>query len=174
MKNFIFNKKDAVLKNSFGYALLEILFYISLFAILSVVVINAMIVMSKSFRETTIQAEFLNGGEVMERMSREVRGSISISSISASDLVLNTTDSGGSSKTIQFVLSGSDLRFLENGVFTGNLNNPNINITALSFAQITTTEGSGVKISFGVQSDNDRQNRTEYFYNTVVLRGAYQ
>ena len=42
-----------------GYATLELLFYIALFTMLSLVVIDAMIIMAGSFRETSIQAEFV-------------------------------------------------------------------------------------------------------------------
>lgn len=165
MSNIIYNK---------GYAVLELVFYISLFVILSVLVINSMVVMTQSFKETTVQAELSQSGTILERISREIRGAYGIASVSASDLVLNTKDSAGANKTVQFVLSGTDVRLLENTIFTGNLNTPTIAVTGLSFTQITTAQGSAVKISFTVQSTNDKQNRTETFYNTVVLRGGYE
>ncbi|MCX6751155.1 MAG: hypothetical protein NT161_00055 [Candidatus Nomurabacteria bacterium] len=156
-----------------GYALLETIFYILLFAILSIAVINAMITMTKSFKETTIQAELMQGENIMERISRETRGAYGIASISTSDLKLNTKDALGVNKTVEFVLSGSDIRLLESDVFTGNLNTQNISITALTFTQITTTKGTAVKIFLTVVSDQDSQNRDEDYYDTVVLRGDY-
>src|SRR3989338_8033873 len=75
-----------------GYAILELLFYITFFSILSLVVINAMITMTKSFRETAIQAELIESGSIMERMEREIRQALSINSIVANDLKLNTKD----------------------------------------------------------------------------------
>lgn len=165
MRNIIQNK---------GYAVLELIFYISLFVILSVLVINSMVVMTQSFKETTVQSELSQSGMILERISREIRGAYSIASISASNLVLNTKDGAGANKTVQFVLSGSNIRLLENTVFTGNLNTPTIVVTALNFTQITTAQGVAVKISITVRSTNDKQNRTETFYNTVVLRGAYE
>ncbi len=156
-----------------GYALLETVFYIILFAILSIAVIDAMITMSRSFKETAIQAELMQGGNVMERISREVRQAYSINSISSNDLKLNTTDSAGTNKTIEFSLSGSDIRLLDNNVFTGNLNTPNIAVTNLVFTQINTVKGFAVKIFLTISSNHDSQNRNEDFYDTVVLRGSY-
>jgi hypothetical protein len=156
-----------------GYALLELLFYISLFVILSVVVINAMATMSRSFKETSIQAELIESGTIMERISREIRGAYGIGSVGAGDLVLNTKDSGGANKTVEFLLSGTNLELLENGTLTGNLNTPTISVTALAFTQITTAPGKAIKIVLTVKSANDALNRTQDFYDTVVLRGAY-
>ncbi len=161
------------LKTNSGYSLLETVFYVSFFAILSILVINAMIIMTKSFRETTVQAELMQGGNMMERISREIRQAESISSISQSDLKLNTKDIDGVAKTIEFALSGSDIRFLENEVFTGNLNTQSISIMGLSFTQISTTTGVAVKIFLTIKSNHDSMSRTEHFYDTAVLRGNY-
>jgi len=151
-----------------GYTVVELLFYIALFALLSIVVIDAMITMTKSFRETSIQAEWIQGSTIMERISREVRQAEEVTTISASSLEL--TNSGG---TVEFVLSGTNIQFLENDVFTGDLNTANIVVTGLTFTQITTTVGEAVKIALTIRSTNDAQSRTQNFYNTVVLRGKY-
>lgn len=156
-----------------GYALLELLFYIAFFAVLSLIVIDAMVVMAGSFKETTLQAELMQGGTIMERMSREIRQAYDINSISANDLKLNTKDSSGADKTVEFLLSGSNLQLLENAVFTGNLNTPNISITALTFTQITTAKGKAVKVFFTIKSANDTLGRTQDFYDTIALRGSY-
>jgi hypothetical protein len=161
-------------KTSAGYAALELVFYISLFAVLSIVVINAMITMSKSFRETTRQAELVQSGTILERISREIKGAYDIGSIGSTDLVLNTKDSGGANKTVEFSLSGSNVQLTENTVFTGNLNAPSIAVTALTFSQVTTTQGKAVKVAITVKSVSDPLARTEDFYDTVVLRGYYR
>lgn len=155
-----------------GYALLETIFYVVLLAIVSIAVINAMITMTKAFKETTIQAELTQGGNIMEKISREIRQANSINSISANSLKLNTKD-GAADKTVEFSLSGSDVRFLENDAFTGNLNTQNITIAGLTFAQIDTAQGKAVKIFLTVRSNRDSLNRNQDFYNTVVLRGGY-
>ncbi|KKR70242.1 MAG: hypothetical protein UU13_C0010G0007 [Candidatus Nomurabacteria bacterium GW2011_GWB1_40_7] len=163
----IFSKK----KN--GYAVLELLFYIAFFVALSLIVIDAMVTMAGSFRETAIQAELAQSGSILERIGREIRTSHDISSVSAADLTLSAKDADGADKTVRFLLSGSDAQLLENGVLVGNLNTPNISVMTLSFAPITTAKGKAVKILLTVKSNNDASNRIVDFYDTVVLRGSY-
>lgn len=130
--------------------------------------------MTRSFKETTLQAELLQSGSIMERMSREIRQAYGISSISATDLNLNSTDTTGANKTVEFTLSGTDIHFLENSTLTGNLNTPNIVITALTFTQITTATGNAVKISLSLRSSDDNLSRVFDLNDTVVLRGNYK
>jgi len=109
----------------------------------------------------------------MERMSREIRAASDINSITASDLVLQTKDQNGANKTLEFLLSGSDVQLLENNVLTGNLNTPNIIVTALGFTQITTVRGKAIRILLTVKHKNNISGNTQNFYNTIVLRGSY-
>jgi hypothetical protein len=160
-------------KNNSGYAVLELLFYISFFIVISLVVTNAMLVMARTFRESNIQAEFVQSGNIMERMSREIRAAYDINSGSANDLVINTKDQNGANKTEEFKLTNSNLQFFENSVLTGNLNPSNITVTSLNFSQITTAQSKAVKIILSVRSNDDSQNRVQNFYDTIVLRGSY-
>ena len=166
MRNFIQKTKS-------GYTLVEMLFYITLFCILAIVVINSLITMTKAFKETSIQSDLVQSSGIMERISREVRQAYGISSISTSDLKINTTDDANNIKTERFLLSGSDVQFFDNDVLTGNLNTTNIQVTALTFTQITTTAGKAIKIVLSVKSTRDTAGRVENFYDTAVLRGAY-
>lgn len=157
------------LKTKNGYAVLELLFYIAFFAALSLIVIEAMITMSGSFKETSIYAELAQSGSIIERMSREIRQASSINSISANDLTLDTV----ASKTMEFKFISPDIQLWDNGSNIGNLNSPNIAITALAFTQITTVKGKAVRVSLTLRDNNDIQGRLENFYNTIVLRGDY-
>lgn len=155
-----------------GYAVLELLFYIAFFVVLSLVVIEAMVVMAKSFKETSIYAEFTQGGSIMERMSREIRQASSISSIGADDLALNI-DAGG---TLEFKFVSPNIQIWETdglSINIGNLNSPNIAVTALAFTQITTVKGKAVRVSLTLRDNNDAQGRLENFYDTITLRESY-
>lgn len=157
-------------KMKYGYAILELLFYLAFLSILALLVINAMITMARSFRETSIQAELVQSGNIMERISREIRTAKDINSISTNDLVLNM----GASNIKEFKLLGTNIQLIENSTFTGNLNASNITVTALTFTQITSTKGKAVKISLTVQANDDLSGRLVNLYDTVVLRGSYQ
>lgn len=164
--------KTRLLKNKKGYSVLELIFYISFFAILVLLVINSMLTMSRSFKETAIYADLNQGSFVMERISREVRQADSVSSISNTNLRLNTSY-GGTAKTVEFIISGTDMQFWDDGVLVGNLNSDSINIENVSFTSILTSAGSAVRVVFSLRSDKDASGRVEYFYNTIVLRGDY-
>ncbi len=162
-------------KNKSGYAILELLFYISFFAVLSLVVIDAIITMTKSFKETTINGQFAQSGTIMERISREIRQAYDIDGASTgTDLKIDTTDSSGANKTVEFKFVSPNIQLWDAGSNVGNLNQPNIAVTSLTFTQITTTKGKAVKILLTVKSNDDASNRSIDFYDTVVLRGTYQ
>ena len=91
------------IKKESGYTVLELLFYVAFFGVLSILAINAMISMGKSFREATIQAEFVQSGTILERIGREIRQAYDIDLTSTNtDLKLNTKDSAGVNKTMEF------------------------------------------------------------------------
>lgn len=163
------NKK---LKYNTGVSIIETLFYIVLFTIISFAIINALMTMMKSFKDTSIQRELVSSGTIMEIMSREIKKANGISSISLSDLTLNTKDDSGNAKTVQFVLSGTNILFKENNILTGNLNSPSINVSNFSFTQITLSNGKAIKISFSV-SPVSNPSKVENYYDTIVLRGSY-
>ena len=156
-----------------GDALLEALFYVSFFAVMSLTVTSAMITMTGSFRETAINAKLSESAGIMERIVREVRGAEDITLLDAGNLKLNTTDAAGQPKTVEFFLDAMDIELLENDVLTGNLNAPNIAVSDLSFTQITTAAGKAVKVSITLGVANDKLGRTFDFYDTITLRGNY-
>ncbi len=166
INNFFKNKNR-------GYTMVEFIFYATLLAVVSIVVINSMIIMTKSFKKTAVQNELVQSGSIMERIAREVRQAYGINSISASNLKLDSKDINGVNKIVEFLLSGNNIQLLEDNVLTGNLNTPSIIVTALTFTQITTTRGKAVKIFLTLHSSNDILNTNQDFYDTVVLRGDY-
>ncbi len=167
-------KKIKRIKNT-GFSIIEMIFYISLFAILTVVIVNLMMTMTKSFKEVSVRREITQGAEIMERISREIKQAKQINNIvdANGDLRLNTTDDAGADKIIEFVLTNSNIRLLENNSYTGDINSPNIVVDSLRFDQVTTTKGQAVKIVLTIKSKHDTKNRTYKYYNTVVLRGNY-
>lgn len=157
--------------------MIELLFYIAIFTVLFLVVINSLIFMTRSFRETVVNTDLTQSTGIMERISREIRNGEVISAISSTSLTLGPSDAAAvvtASSGIQFTLSGSNIVVYDGrGTLVGNLNSPNISVTALNFSQITTTQGTAVKIFMTVKSNHYGSVRTENFYDTIVLRGDY-
>lgn len=169
-------------KNKKGESLIETLLYVSLFALLSIVFINCLTVMTKSFIQTKSNDYLLDSGySSMERISREIRGAISVDATStlgsnlastSNFFLLNTTDSNNSAKTVKFDVSSGALRLTENSVVTGNLTGGNVTVSNLVFRSITTANSKAVKIEMTL-TDNRISTRAENFYDTVVLRTTY-
>ena len=162
-----------------GFTLIESLIYLALFVLLSTVLIDSLLMMHKAYSETRINRDLLESASVsMERMTREVRGGTSLN-VSASMfaatsgvLAINTTDSGGASKTEQFALVSNAVQFTENGVVSGNLTGANVSVDSLTFRNITTIKGSAVKIEMSLHSLID-PTRIMSLSDTVAMRGAY-
>lgn len=156
-----------------GVTLIETIFYIVLFSMLSTVVISSIVTMIKSFREISIQRELTQGGEIVERISREIRKASGISSADSGSIVLVEKDENGDDKSVKFILNNYNVSLLENDVSLGNLNSENIKVSILNFEQITTARGKGIRLTLTISANNDKKNRTYDFYNTIVLRDDY-
>lgn len=157
-----------------GYALIEVLFYISFFAIFSILIINSMIIMLKSYKEIMINSDFVQGSIIMDRISREIRNSYDVNNISTNSLALNISNEGQlTEKVITFLLNNSNVEFYDNNVFIGNLNSQNIIVNDLIFTEIITSKGKAIKIFLTLKSNRYSSERIENFYDTIVLRNNY-
>jgi type II secretory pathway component PulJ len=163
-----------------GYSIAEMIVYLAIFAAVSILVINAFIVMTKSFSVSRTNRDLMESGSVaMERMVREIRQATSIdtsNSVLSSNpgtLQLNSTDINGASVSVKFVTSSGALNLYQGGTLTGNLLGSNISVTNLIFRRMVTTNGEGVKIEMTLQDNRTPAARTENFYDTIILRGEY-
>lgn len=158
-----------------GFSLIEIVFYVSIFLILSIVTIDALIVITKSFKTTKVNIELAQGGSILEKIAREIKQAESVSLASSTDMTINTFDEDGNSKIIRYVLSGNNLAVYENGSGTssGNLNPSNIKINSLEFTDLNTTLSNAIRISITIGSNHFASTKEVNYYTTIVLRGGY-
>lgn len=163
-----------------GFSLVEMVIYISIFALLAVVVINSFAVVIGSFNETRTNRDLLeSGNSALERISREIRLAQSIDAAGSTFAVtpgildLNSTDASNNPRTVTFAVSNGALNLTQNGTLTGNLLNDNVDVTSLIFRQITTTEGSAVKVEMVLEDQRGKARKSATFYDTVILRGNY-
>lgn len=165
MKNFLNNKK--------GFSLLEMIFYIAIFLMLSMIIIEASVILTKSFRTVKINIELAEGANIMERISREIREASGIVSISSTDLKVQKEVGPLTWVSDQFTLSGSNILFYENDVLVGNLNPTTLSVSELTFTQINTANSVAVKVEFTITSTRYGGAPSVTFYNTIVLRDSY-
>ncbi len=163
-----------------GYTLPEVLVYIVLFVIMSTLVVSMLLTMSKSFSEIRANRDLSRSGtSVMERIEREIQNAESIDSANSTlgsspgVLTLNGHDSSGVARTVKFDVTSNKLHVYENGADQGVLSSDPTTVSSLIFQSITTTKGSGVKVSLTLTDVRGSQTRSESFYTTVTLRGSY-
>ena len=165
-----------------GVSLVEIIIYLAIFTVISILVINSFITTLSSFSTIRTNHELLNSGSIaMERISREIRQAKSIDLVNSQTnggevLQLNSTDNSGNNMVIKFIKEGNNLNIYKNGTIVGNLLVQNVIVTSISFDRISTTseaKSEGVKIKIVLQDTRSKLNKTANFYNTVILRGGY-
>ncbi len=164
------------LQNNHGFSLIEIIIYLSIFTMLSVLVINSFITVMRSFSTTRENISLLEAGiNSMERISREIRQS-NVVDLTSSNLSLNNTDDATSRR---FTKEGDLFNLYEcNNIgscntLSGNLLGPNILLENLVFRRIETTESEAIKIEMSLRDARSKTDKVENFYNTIILRGGY-
>ena len=187
MQHITHNKKSKILHATCcvphghrGFSLIEIIIYISIFAMISIVVINSFVVVVNSFSNTKTTRDLLESGNTsLERISREIRQAKNIdignSTFASSPgvLQLNSTNAGGTTRIVKFAVVNGALNLYQDGALTGNLVGANISVTSLIFRRISTGTGEAVKIEVTFQDNRSKTLRSESFYDTVLLRGNY-
>ena len=166
--------------NQSGYSLVEAVIYTALVALLSVLLIGCLFIMYRSFKETRANRDLLDSAHTaMERMTREIHTAASVDSAASTlgtspgVLRLNTTDSGGSAKTIQFGLSSGTIQMQDSGSYYGDLTTNKVSISSLVFTEITTTSGTAVRVELSMQALRSPSNKSISLSDTIALRGSY-
>lgn len=159
---------------------MEMLIYLAIFTMLSILVINSLITVMTSFATTRTNRDLLESGSTaIERISREIRQAkdvdIANSTLGSSPgvLQLNSTNSVGNSMVIKFMISSGALNIYEDGVLKDNLLGQNISVNSLIFRRISTTNSEAVKIEMTLQDNKSKSTKTANFFDTIGLRGAY-
>ncbi|MFC1757006.1 PilW family protein [Patescibacteria group bacterium] len=153
-----------------GFTLVEILIYIAILAVVSVVIVNSLLVMMKSFHGYRI-ARFVNvnGAMAIERVVREIRfagdiGEESILDVSPGKLVFGD---------LEIFVSNSELMLKDGDADAVSLTSDKVQVENLVFKEIETINSKAVKIEVEFKSSRGTYQKTAKFYDTVVLRGSY-
>ncbi|MCC6323275.1 hypothetical protein IT400_00605 [Candidatus Nomurabacteria bacterium] len=158
-----------------GYSIIEIIIYVAVFAIISIIVANAFVVLLSFFNQSRTNHDLLqNGNTALERMSHEIRiasavKGTSVFNTSPGTLELDSLDSGGTAQVIKFSVSNGALNISKDGTVIDNLLGDNIKVTSLIFRNVDTTNSKVVKIEMTLQDSRDKTASNENFYNIVVL-----
>ncbi len=163
-----------------GFSLVEMLFYVAILTFALLAMLQTLIVITRSYAVLkSVQRIEQESAFSLERLVREVRNANAVDDAgstlgtSPGKLLLNSTDTAGTARTVEFSVANGKLSLKENGVVTGVLTSSTTAVTNLVFRKITTARSKGVKIEMTFTSGTGRTLRTENFYATAVLRDSY-
>ncbi len=163
-------------KTNKGFSVIEIIIYLAIFTTISVLVINSFIIILSSFSVIRSNHSLFDSGSIaMEKISREIRQADSIDIVNTTNEILqmNSKDSSSNPVSVKFAKEDNALNLYRNGALVGNLLAPNIKLNSIVFTTFFTTKSEGVKIKMNINDTRNKTEKTENFYNTIILRGGY-
>ncbi|MEK7596057.1 MAG: prepilin-type N-terminal cleavage/methylation domain-containing protein [Patescibacteria group bacterium] len=170
------------MKRSHGFTLMELLIYAAILAVISVLAVNAILIMTKSFGGFKASRSLnVSARTVLERMIREIRlanglsGGESVFDASPGRLVLNTVDQETENPaTMEFFLENNAVKYRKNGVNPELLTSAETEVSRLIFRKIQNAPTSmAIKIEMTINAGQGVSQKTENFYGAAVLRRGY-
>jgi len=171
--------KNSKSKNTVGFTLPEVILYLFIFAVVSVLAVNLFITMAKSFSEVKANRLLSSAGSsVADRLSRDIRSAVEInigSTLGSSPgvLIIEVPDGLGDTDSYKYQITSGALHLYIDDVDQGALTPAGISITSLIYYGITTKASSAVRFTFTLQTINVSAGRSENFYGSAALRGGY-
>ncbi len=162
-----------------GFTLIEMVVYAAVLGILSVLAINATLIMTQAYASLRASRDLnASATAVLERMTREIRTATgvdpsSVTGTNPSDLVLNTKDAGGAATTVEFYVQNGLINVKEGGVAKGALMTSSTQASNFVVRTMSGTNSKAVKIELTITATRGTKSKTRNFYNTIVLRGTY-
>gem|GEM_PF-4967168 len=168
-------------KNTRGVSLMETVVYVSLVALLSVMVVEALLSLGKVFKYVRATRDIENSALVaLDRIVKEIR----LADAVASGGVFGTTTptgklilsySGATPAIREFSVDGNGaLRLFEDGVDGGSLTSGNVLVRTFWLEEATTTERTSIRITLTLEDKIEKTNpRKATFYTAAAMRGRY-
>ncbi len=158
-----------------GYSLIELVIYIALFVVISIVIVQSLVFVMKTYANArSFRALQQNGELVMERITREVRQSNTVSTASSvfgvtpGTLVVSGLTSGGSAYTDTFSVVNGAVQLSTTGVIS-TLSTNEVVVNALTFWNITTANSDAIKVRLDLTTVK-APIVSKSFYSTIILR----
>jgi hypothetical protein len=163
-----------------GFSLVEMLLYVAILAVTSIIIVNTLILLMTSFASVKISKTLgISASTGLERIVREVRNSESIdfaeSTLNSNPgvLKLNVEGADGVPYTALFYIENGVLKVKKNSGPGQALTLLNATPVSLVFRRITTLQGEAVRVELTLSATERNITRTENFYASAILRGSY-
>ncbi len=160
-----------------GYSLVEMIIYLAILSIVSVLILNTLLSFTESYRTLAVLRVVEHSGiDSMERMTRDIRSAYGVDlpnstfGTSPGVLTLNSTISGAS-KTTKFYVQNGTLKVDVNGAYFGPLTSANTTVTNLVFDKISNTNSTAIRITLTVSGTVSGTTKVKTYHDTIILRG---
>jgi len=163
-----------------GYTLFETVTYVALFSILSVVAINAIVVVVSTFADVRADRAINHTAiSALDRMVREIRlaeqvdTEDSVFDTSPGSLSLSSVDSNGYAITRSFYIEDGRIHTAVDDVSQGAITSDSIVIDTLTFRLTKQDDRQAVRMEVVIYDNRSSEPKKREFYNTATLRGTY-
>lgn len=157
--------------NQKGFTLIELIIYIAIFAVISLVLTDFFITLTKVRAQTEARGEVRqNLARTMERVSQVIRSASGVNSASGNTLSLAMTDSA-KNPTI-FTVTGNVLTIQEGASPATALTSDKVIISKLSFTSINNPSPAKKSVQVAMMVDYDAKDRPDYIYSSSATTTA--
>ena len=171
-----YTKKIHPMKRSIGFALIEILVYISVMVLLGGALVTTFLSLNTVLlRNKTERALAESASVSLERMVRTIRGAATIDlGQSTLNTSLGALAVSEGTTTTRFYISGGNLFISENGVDQGPLTSDNVIVNDVVFNRYIGSTTEMVRVALTLSAFSKASSSTRTFYTSAVLRGSYE
>lgn len=163
-----------------GFTLIEMVVYIALLAVLTVLAINMTLSMTRAFADLRVSRDINSSATALfERITRDVRGAYDVDAAASvlgtnpGDLLLDTKDASGTNMTIEYFVSNGSVHIRENGVDQGAIMSASTQAVSFIVREAIGMNSKAVKVEVTLSATRGDITKQRNFYTTVVLRGTY-
>lgn len=171
-------------KKNNGFSLIETMVYTAILAVTTIFVVSSLLKTVSAFNSFRVSKQ-INASAIsaLEKMTREIKSAGQVDEINSvfdtnpSKLIINKTDPNtGAPTIIEFSVSNSRLTIKKDNDAPIALTSSGTEIINLVFRQVATStnqRSKAIKIEMTIKSGYGNYQKTENFYDTIVLRGSY-
>lgn len=173
MIGIIFYKNKLRSKDISGYSLVEMVIYLAILSVVSLIVINTILSFSQSYGNLrALRLLDHSASSALERMTRDIRSATSVdtanSALGVSPGVLTLLTSA-SATTTKFYVLNNILQVDVNNASSGPLTVSKSSITNLTFTKLSNGTTTAVKIDMTVSATDGTVSKSKNYHSTVVV-----
>lgn len=161
-----------------GYSLVEMLVYVSLLTMISIIVIQTMMSFSISYKELLAMRRVEHSAlDAMERMTYSIRRAATIDTINSilgtSPGILTLTQNIATTPiTTKFYVENGVLKMDIDGTYFGPLTGSNISVTDISFSSFDSGISKAIKIEMTISGTAGEVRKLKTYHSLVGIRGS--